>query len=91
MRRIDNENTAREIGPARSHETTPSIEGVFTERFVRFGTTPSFLATKGARARTKYAQRDHEGSCFCIICTVLLIFSRRSLNLLFTVDRHRGG
>lgn len=64
MRRIDNEDTARETGPARSHETASSREGVFTERFVRFGTAASFLAAKSTRARTEYAQRDHEGLCF---------------------------
>jgi hypothetical protein len=66
MRRIDDEDTARETGPARSHETALSREGVLTERSVRLGTAPTFLATKGARARTEYAQRDHEGSCFCV-------------------------
>lgn len=67
MRRIDDEDTARKTGPARSHETAPGREGVFTKRFVRLGAASPFLATKGARARTKYAQRDHEGLCFCII------------------------
>lgn len=66
MRRIDDEDTAREIGPTRSHETAPSRKGVFTERFVRLGTATPFLATKSTRARTEYAQRDHEGLCFCI-------------------------
>lgn len=91
MRRIDDEDTAREIGTARSHETAPSREGVFTERFVRFGTAPPFLATKGARARTEYAQGDHEGLYFCIVRALLLIFSRCSLNPSFTVDGHGGG
>lgn len=79
MCRIDDEDTAREIGPARSHETTPSRKGVFTKRFVRLGTATPLLATKGARARTEYAQRNHEGLCFCII-TILLDFNRCSLN-----------
>lgn len=72
MRRIDDEDTARETGPARSHETASSRQGVFTERFVRFGTAAPFLATKGTRARTKYAQRDHEGS-YCLRYAVILI------------------
>jgi len=72
MRRIDDEDTARETDPARSHETAFSREGVFIKRFVRFGTASSFLATKGARARTKYAQRDHKG----LYHAVILIFSR---------------
>lgn len=92
MRRIDNEDTAREIGSAGSHETAPGREGVFTERFVRFGTAPSFLATKGARARTEHAQRDHEGLCvFALYAPCFLIFSRYFLNPSFTVDGHRGG
>lgn len=90
MRWIDNEDTAREIGPARSRETAPSLKRVFTERFVRLGTAPPFLATKGPRARTEYAQRNHEGLCF-LHYIMYLIFSRCSLNPSFTVDGHRRG
>jgi len=68
MCRINDENTAREIGPTRSHETAFSREGIFIKRFVRLGTASTLLATKGARTRTKYAQRDHEGLCFCMLC-----------------------
>ena len=67
MRRINDEDTTRETGPTRSHETALSREGIFTKRFVRFGTASTLLATKGARTRTKYAQRDHEGLRFCIM------------------------
>lgn len=87
MRRIDDEDTARETGPARSYETAPSREGVFTERSVRLGTASPFLATKGARARTECAQRDHEGLCF-LHYAVLLIFGRCSLNPFLAVDGH---
>lgn len=68
MRRINDEDTAREIGPTRSHETALSREGIFTKRFVRLGTASTFLATKGTRARTKYAQRDHEGLRLALCC-----------------------
>lgn len=62
MRRIGNEDTARETGPARGHEAASGREGIFAQRLVRLGATPPFLATKGARARAEHAQGDHEGS-----------------------------
>lgn len=62
MRRIGNEDTARETGSARGHKAASGLEGVFAQRLVRLGAAASLLATKGARTRAEHAQGDHEGT-----------------------------
>lgn len=61
MRRISDEDTARETGPAGSNQVTSGREGIFAQRFSRSSAAPTFLPAKGARARSEHAQRNHEG------------------------------
>lgn len=61
MRRIGDEDAARETGPAGGYEVAPGREGILAQRPVRLGAAAALLATKGARARTEHAQGDHEG------------------------------
>lgn len=64
MRRIGDEDTKRETCPARGHKIALGRERIFAQRSVRSGAASPILATKGARAHTENAQKDHKGRDF---------------------------